>query len=75
MKRAYKSERVTARERFLGVQVTVEVGTTLRFVEIKVPWEQVAEQYPGIINGCEKVFLGRIQKQESLDQPTLPFGD
>lgn len=75
MKRNYKATRVTPRQRYLAVQVTIEIGTTLRFVEIKVPWEVVAEQYPGIINGCEQVFLKRIKRQEQIDQPTLPFGD
>lgn len=72
MKRTYKAERVTARERYLGIQVTVEVGTTIRFVEVKVPWPMIADQHQGISDGMERVFLERIRAHEDHLQPRLP---
>lgn len=72
MKRTYKAERVTARAGYLGIQVTVEVGTTLRFVEVKVPWSLVADAHQGITEGMERVFLERIRRVEDHLQPRLP---
>ena len=71
MKRRYEATGVVPRKNHLTVYVTLHIGTAVRFVEIKVPWELLADQQEGIGQGMERVFLRRLK--EDADVLYLPL--
>lgn len=72
MNRHYISTGLSTTDRYLRVYVTAHVGTTIRFIEVKVPWRQVAAHYHAICDGMEHVFADEIQAQRDEDQLSLP---
>lgn len=72
MKRHYEATGVSTSEKYLRVYVTVHVGTTIRFIEVKVPWRLVAGQYQNVVDGMEQVFAEEIRNQQDVLQLRLP---
>lgn len=72
MQRHYIATGLGTTERYLRVFVTAHVGTTIRFIEVKVPWRMVAGRYREISDGMEEVFRQEIQRQAEADEWTLP---
>lgn len=72
MHRSYKATRVKTSPLYLSVLLTIEVGTALRFAEVKVPWRMLAGHYQDVMDGMEHEFAKEIRAQEERDQPQLP---
>lgn len=61
MKRRYKATGVNPTKNALNVYVTIEVGTTVRFATVAVPWHQVADHYREVCDGMERVNIARLE--------------
>lgn len=72
MNRHYIATGVATTDRYLRVYVTAHVGTTIRFIEVKVPWRQVAQHYHAICDGMEQVFADQIKAEQDEAQLSLP---
>lgn len=72
MQRHYIATGLGTTEKYLRVHVTAHVGTTIRFIEVKVPWRMVAGRYREITDGMEEVFRQEIQRQADEEQLRLP---
>ena len=66
MKRRYKATGVKAKRSHLTVYVTVEVGTTVRFIAVDVPWSILFPQEEGIRNGLEREVLRRLEAEADV---------
>ena len=72
MKRRYKATGVAAQPGGLVVYVTVEVGSTIRFIEVKVPWETLEPAYEVIANAIETQAQRDFLAAWDAAQPRLP---
>lgn len=73
MKRRYKATGVKAQRHHLTVFVTIEVGTTVRFATVTVPWSMIADHEQTVRNGLEREFERRAQAKYEAGQPWLPL--
>lgn len=71
MKRRYIAQGIRTTKQYLTVQVRVEVGHSVRWIEVKVPWRLLNEQYEDVCN-----YMGHEaneQVREHWDIPLLPL--
>lgn len=61
MKRRYKATGVKVTRAGLNVYVTIEVGATMRFAAIVVPWSMLADCQETIVPGIEREVLKRLE--------------
>lgn len=71
MKRHYIAQKVRTSPKYLSVQVRVEVGSTVRWADVKVPWRLLNEQYQEVIERMEHEANERVN--EAWDVPMLPL--
>lgn len=71
MKRLFIAQRVRATRKYLGVQVRVEVGTSVRWIEVKVPWRLLNEQYEDVAGWM--AHEANEAAREHWEQPSLPL--
>lgn len=71
MKRLYVAQKVRTSPKYLSVQVRIEVGSTIRWADVKVPWRLLNEQYREIIEAMEHEANEIVR--EAWTQPSLPL--
>lgn len=71
MKRVLKAEGIKATHAYLTVYVKAEVGSTVRFVDVKVPWRMLNEQYEDVSHRMAVEANERMK--DDLAQPWLPL--
>lgn len=64
--------KVKARKHHLGVMIEVQYPGTLRWVEVRVPWRMLNEQYRAVVEAMEDEALLRLRLQQEAEQPMLP---
>lgn len=72
MKRRYKATGVDPQPGGLNVYVTVEVGSTIRFIEVKIPWDLLEPAYEVIANQIEVEAQRQFLEAWDAAQPRLP---
>jgi len=61
MKRRYTATRVKPQRNHLTVYVTLEVGTTVRFAAITLPYAMMADHHQDIVEGLERVYVAQLE--------------
>lgn len=61
MKVRYKAERIKVTKNFLVVYVRVDVGHTVRWTAIQVPWTMVADHHQGIVESLERIYVAQLE--------------
>lgn len=71
MKRLYIAQKVRPTKKYLGVQVRIEVGSTVRWAEVKVPWRLLNEQHEAVANALNDEAAETLR--ERWEQLPLPL--
>lgn len=71
MKRVLKAEGIKATKGYLTVYVRAEVGTTVRFVSVKVPWFMLNADYENVAGYMAHDAQERLALEKG--QPWLPL--
>lgn len=71
MRKITTAERISTTKRYLWVRVRVEVGSTLRWVNVKVPWRLLNEQYEEVANCMAAEATAHLN--DGWSQPSLPL--
>jgi hypothetical protein len=66
MKRRLTATGVDSKKSGLTVYVTVEVGTTIRFVAVVVPWTMLAAQHEHIVNEFERIYTAQLEADANV---------
>lgn len=71
MRKHYIAQKIRTTPKYLGVQVRIEIGSTVRWADVKVPWRLLNEQYREVIEHMEHEANERVN--ERWDTPMLPL--
>lgn len=75
MKNKHTVVRVTCRKHYLGVMIEVDYGSTKRWVEVKVPWRMLNEQYQDVADAlADEAWRQMIHRTECADDPLPGIG-
>ena len=73
MKRHYVAQKIRTSPKYLSIQVRIEVGSTVRWADVKVPWRLLNEQHEQVVNGMETEAQERLKEYVERQQPYLPL--